>query len=154
ASLIWALTRRSLSIIFTALMLSMFIFIVAPATSAQLYGGTTIASNNYQAGVSEAIKIAVLAQGTMLAGAMGPRALRPVRGFDRIDVSLSAGRLDRAAIIAVAVALSAPIGMIVLGGAHLRAFFVYTSFGGYGSFWNGMSQGLGFLVAVQCVAAL
>jgi oligosaccharide repeat unit polymerase len=154
ASLAWALTRRSLSIIFTALMLSMFIFIVAPATSAQLYGGTTIAGNNYQAGVGEAIKIAVLAQVAMLAGAMGARALRPVRGFDRIDVSLSAGRLDRAAIIAVAVALSAPVGMIVLGGAHLRAFFVYTSLGGYGTFWNGMSQGLGFLVSVQCVAGL
>ncbi len=154
ASLIWALTRRSLSIIFTGLMLSMFIFIVVPATSAQLYGDTTIAGDNYQAGVIEAIKIAVLAQVTMLAGAMGARALRPVRGFDRIDVSLSAARLDRAAIVAVAIALSAPLGMIVFGGAHIREFLAYTSSGGYGTFWNGMNQGLGFLVSVQCVAGL
>lgn len=154
ASLGWALTRRSFSIIFTALTLSMFIFIVAPATSALLYGSTTLATNNYQAGVIGAIKISILAQVTMLAGAMWARALRPVRGFERIDPGFSAARLDRAAIIATAIGLSAPIGMIVFGGAHLREFFVYTTSGGYGSFWNGMSQGFGFLVAVQCVAGL
>src|SRR5262249_55971645 len=100
ASLGWALTRRSFSIIFTGLTLSMFIFIVAPATSALLYGSTTLATNNYQAGVIAAIKIAILAQVTMLAGAMGARALRPVRGFERVDLDFSAARLDRAAIIA------------------------------------------------------
>jgi oligosaccharide repeat unit polymerase len=154
ASLIWALTRPSFSVIFTALMLSMFIFIIVPATDAQLYGGTELADINYQAGVIQALKIAALAQVTMLAGAMGARGLRPIRGFDRIVINLSAARLDKAAVITAAVAVSGVVGMIVIGGANLRDFFVYTTSGGYGSFWSEMHTGLGFLVAVQCVGSL
>jgi oligosaccharide repeat unit polymerase len=154
ASLIWALARPSFSVIFTALMLSMFIFIIVPATDAQLYGGTELADINYQAGVISALKIATLAQVTMLAGAMGARTLRPLRSFDRIAINLSAARLDKAAIVAVAIAVSGVIGMIVIGGANLRDFFVYTTSGGYGTFWNEMHTGLGFLVAVQCVGSL
>ena len=154
ASLIWALTRSSFSIIFTALMLSMFIFIIVPATGAQLYGDTVLAGLNYQAGVMLALKIAVLAQVTMLAGAIGVRTLRPVPGFDRIAINLSATRLDKAAIIAVTVAVSGVVGMSVIGGANLRDFFVYTTSGGYGTFWNELHANLGFLVAVQCVGGL
>ena len=135
-------------------MLSMFIFIIVPATDAQLYGGTVLADINYQAGVIPALKIAVLAQVTMLAGAVGVRTLRPVRGFDRIAINLSAARLDKAAIIAVTVEVSCVIGMIVIGGANLRDFFVYTTSGGYGTFWSGLHANLGFLVAVQCVGIL
>ncbi len=153
-SLIWALTRPSFSVIFTALMLSMFIFIIVPATGAQLYGGTVIADLNYQAGVILALKIAVLAQVTMLAGAIGARTLRPVHGFDRITINLSAARLDKAAVIAVTAAVSGVIGMIVVGGANLRDFFVYTTSGGYGTFWSELHANLGFLVAVQCVGSL
>src|SRR5580704_369117 len=46
-SLIWALTRPSFSVIFTALTLSMFIFIVVPATGSQLYGKTLLAAHDY-----------------------------------------------------------------------------------------------------------
>lgn len=154
ASLIWALTRPSFSIIFTALVLSTFIFIIVPATGAQLYGDTILATHNYQAGVIPALKIAALAQVTMLAGAIGTRMLRPVRGFDRIAINLSAARLDKAAIIAAGVAVSGAIGMSVIGGANLRDFFVYTTSGGYGTFWNELHANLGFLVAVQCVGGL
>jgi oligosaccharide repeat unit polymerase len=154
ASLIWALTRPSFSVIFTALMLSMFIFIIVPATGAQLYGGTVLAGHNYQAGVIPALKIAVLAQVAMLAGAVGTRTLRPVRGFDRIEINLSVSRLDKAAILAVMVAVSGLIGMSVIGGANLRDFFVYTTSGGYGTFWSELHANLGFLVAVQCVGGL
>ena len=118
-------------------------------------GGTQLADINYQAGVIPALKISALAQVTMLAGAMGARSLRPPRGFDRITaINLSAARLDKAAIIAVTVALSGVIGMIVIGGANVRDFFVYTTSGGYGTFWNEMHTDLGFLVAVQCVGSL
>jgi oligosaccharide repeat unit polymerase len=154
ASLIWALTRPSFSVIFTALMLSMFIFIIVPATSAQLYNGTVIADINYQAGVIPALKIAVLAQVTMLVGAIGARTLRPVYGFDRIAINLSAARLDKAAIIAVTVAALGVIGETVIGGANLRDFFVYTTSGGYGTFSSEVHANLGFLVAVQCVGIL
>jgi oligosaccharide repeat unit polymerase len=142
------------SIIFTALVLSMFIFIIVPATGAQLYGGTILATHNYQAGVIPALKIAVLAQAAMLVGAIGVRTLRPIRGFDRIAINLSGARLDKAAIIAVTVAVSSAIGMSVIGGANLRDFFVYTTSGGYGTFWSELHASLGFLVAVQCVGGL
>lgn len=154
ASLVWVLTRPSFSIIFTALMLSMFIFIVLPATSAQLYGDTVLATHNYQSGVIPALKIAVLAQVTMLAGAIGVRTLRPTRGFDRIDIDLSATRVDKAAIIAVTVGVSAVIGVSVIGGASLRNFFAYTAYDGYGAFRANANANLGFLVAVQCVGGL
>jgi oligosaccharide repeat unit polymerase len=154
ASLTWALTRPSFSVIFTALMLSMFIFIIVPATGAQLYGDTVLATLNYQAGVIPALKIAVLAQVAMLAGAIGARTLRPVRGFNRIEINLSGARLDKAAITAVTVAVSGVIGMSVIGGANLRDFFVYTTAGGYGTFWNEIDVNLGFLVTVQCVGIL
>jgi oligosaccharide repeat unit polymerase len=154
ASLIWTLTRSSFSVILTALMLSMFILIIVPATDAQLYGGTVLAAINYQAGVVQALKISVLAQVTMLAGAIGARTLRPVRDFDRITNNLSAARLDKAAITAATLAVSAVIGMIVIGGANIGDFFVYTSNGGYGTFWSGLHANLGFLVAVQCVGCL
>jgi len=74
ASLLWAFTRPSFSVIFTGLVLSMFIFIIVPATGAQLYGSTVLATHNYIAGVIPALKIAVVAQVAMLAGAMGPSA--------------------------------------------------------------------------------
>lgn len=154
ASLIWALTRPSFSVIFTALILSMFIFIIVPATGAQLYGGTVLADINYQAGVIPALKIAVLAQVTMLAGAMSARTLRPVRGFDHIAINLSAARLDKAAVIAVMISVSGVIGATVIGGANLRDFFVYTTSGGYGTFGNEVHANLGFLVSVQCVGIL
>jgi oligosaccharide repeat unit polymerase len=154
ASSIWALTRKSFSVIFAALMLAMFIFIVVPATSAQLYGGTVLATHDYQAGVTPALKIAVLAQAGMLAGAIAARTLRPVCGFERIAINLSRTRVDKAAIIAVAIAVSGLIGMSVLGGANLRDFFVYTTSGGYGTFWNELRGNLGFLEAVQCVGGL
>ena len=44
--------------------------------------------------------------------------------------------------------------MSVIGGANLRDFFVYTTSGGYGTFWSKMHANLGFLVAVQCVGGL
>ena len=44
--------------------------------------------------------------------------------------------------------------MSVIGGANLRDFFVYTTSGGYGTFWNELHANLGFLVAVQCVGGL
>ena len=153
-SLLWALTRPSFSLIFTALILSMFIFIIVPATGAQLYGGTILAGVNYQAGVIPALKITALAQAAMLAGAIGARTLRPVRGFSRIAINLSAARLDKAAAIAAAIAVSGLIAMSVIGGANLRDFFVYTTSGGYGTFWSELHVNLGFLVAVQCVGIL
>lgn len=154
ASLSWALTRSSFSVIFTSLMLSMFIFIIIPATGAQLYGGTILATHDYQAGVVPALKIATLAQVMMLAGAIGARTLRPVRGFDRIAIDLSAPRLDKAATVTVAIAVSGVIGIIVIGGANPRDFFVYTTSGGYGTFWNEVHGNLGFMVTVQCMAGL
>jgi oligosaccharide repeat unit polymerase len=154
ASLIWTLTRSSFSVVLTALMLSMFILIIVPATGAQLYGSTVLADLNYQAGVIPALKISVLAQVTMLAGAVGARTLRPVRDFDRITINLSAARLDKAAIIAAALAVLGVVGMIVIGGANIGDFFVYTTSGGYGTFWSGLHANLGFLVAVQCVGCL
>jgi oligosaccharide repeat unit polymerase len=153
-SLAWALTRPSFSVIFTALTLSMFIFIIVPATGAQLYGNTLLAAHDYQAGVIPALKISALAQAAMLIGAIGMRTLKPVRDFDRIDISLSADRLDRATVVAVTIALSGVIGMSVIGGANLRDFFVYTTSGGYGTFWSELHANLGFLVAVQCVGGL
>jgi oligosaccharide repeat unit polymerase len=154
ASLTWALTRPSFSVIFTALVLSMFIFIIVPATDAQLYGGTQLADINYQAGVIPALKIATLAQATMLAGAMITRTLRPVHGFDRININLSAVRLNKAAIVTVTIAASGVVGMIVIGGAKPGDFFVYTTSGGYGTFWSELHANLGFLVAVQCIGSL
>jgi oligosaccharide repeat unit polymerase len=132
----------------------MFIFIIVPATGAQLYGNSILAADNFQAGVIPALKIAALAQVAMLAGAIGARALRPARGFDRIVINLSPARLDKAAIIPVTVAISSVIGMSVIGGANLRDFFVYTTSGGYGTWWNEMHANLGFLEAVQCVGGL
>jgi oligosaccharide repeat unit polymerase len=153
-SLTWALTRPSFSVIFTALMLSMFIFIIVPATGAQLYGNTLLAGHDYRAGMTPALKISALAQATMLIGAIGARTLKPVRDFDRIDISLSAYRLQKAAVVAVAIALSGVIGMSVIGGANLRDFFVYTTSDGYGTFWSELHANLGFLVAVQCIGGL
>ena len=101
-----------------------------------------------------ALKIAVLAQVTMLAGAIGARTLRPVHGFDRIAINLSAARLDKAAIIAVTVADFGCDWLSVFGGANLRDFFVYTTSGGYGTWWSELHANLGFLVAVQCVGSL
>jgi oligosaccharide repeat unit polymerase len=135
-------------------MLSMFIFIIVPATSAQLYGNTIIAANDYMPGVVQALKIAVLAQVTMLGGAVGLRTLRPVGPFSGVTVNLSTSRLDRAAAIVVAVGIAGVIVMSAIGGASLQDYFVYTTSGGYGTFWSELDANLGFLVAVQCVAGI
>lgn len=113
-----------------------------------------LAAHDYQAGVIPALKISALAQAAMLVGAIGTRTLLPVRDFDRIDINLSADRLDKAAVAAVTFALAGVIGMSVIGGVNLRDFFVYTTSGGYGTFWSELHANLGFLVTVQCVGGL
>lgn len=154
AAMAWALSRRTFPVVFTALMLSEFIFIVVPATGAQLYGATVLGDQDYQAGVLAALKIAVLAQAAMLAGAVCARALRPARSFGRIPVNLSPRRLDRAAVMALGVAVCGVLAMSVIGGASLRSFFAYTTPGGYGSFSGQAHGNLGFLEAARCAGGL
>jgi hypothetical protein len=154
AAMTWALTRRTFPVIFTALTLSEFIFIVVPATGAQAYGATLLGGNDYHAGVTSALKICVAAQVAMLAGAAGARALRPVRGFCPVAVTLSASRLDRVLTAAAVTGAAGAAAASAAGGGPLRDFFVYATPGGYGTAPGDLHANAGFLVAVQCVAAL
>ena len=154
ATLIWALRRPAFSAVFTALTLSMFIFIIVPATGAQLYGGTVLGIHDYQAGVVPALKIAALAQAAMLAGGVSARTLRPARGFERIAVNLPPSRLGKIANTAAAASVAAVLCMSLIGGASLRAFFAFTTPGGYGSFWSQVHGNLGFLTAVRCAGGM
>jgi len=153
-AVLWALTRSSFSQLFAAFMAAMFLFVILPATQAQLFGHTTIAGNDYQAGVVRALEIAALAQCGMLAGAIAARTLWPVPGFRRLFPQLSSSRLDRAAWQSIFVAILGVIAVSALGGARLRSFFVYTTAGGYGTFAREATGNIGFLVAVQCIAGL
>ena len=153
-AVLWALTRSSFSLLFAAIMAAMFLFVILPATQAQLFGHTTIAGNDYQAGVVRALEIAALAQCGMLVGAMAVRTSWPVPGFRRLFLRLSSSRLDRAAWQSVFVAILAVIAFSVLGGASLRSFLVYTTPGGYGTFAGAATGDLRYLAAVQCVAGL
>jgi hypothetical protein len=154
ASVVWALTRPSFSLLFAAVMAAMFLFVILPATEAQLWGQTTIAGNNYAAGVVRALQIAALAQGGMLGGAVAARTVRPFPAFSRLSPTLSPARLGSAARWSVAVGILAVIVFSVLGGASLRDFFAYTASGGYGTFAAEASGSLGYLTAAQSVAGL
>jgi len=145
----WALTRPSFSLLFAAIMAAMLLFVIIPATAAQLSGATTIANYNYQAGVPRALEIAALAQCGMLAGAVAARALWRFPRFTKTFVELSPSLLDRAAWRSACVGVLAVIASSVLGGASLRSFFVYTTSTGYGTFAHEMTGYLGYLVALQ-----
>jgi hypothetical protein len=154
ASVVWALTRPSFSLLFAAVMAAMFLFVILPATEAQLWGHTTIAGNDYRAGITGGLQIAALAQSGMLAGAVAARTLRPFPAFSRLSPRLSPSRLDTAAWRSIVAGVVAVIAFSILGRASLRDFFVYTTSSGYGTFAAEASGNLGFLTAVQSVAGL
>lgn len=153
-SVVWALTRPSFSVLFAAIMAAMFLFVIIPATEAQLSGMTTIGGNDYNAGVVRALEIAALAQCGMLAGAVIARTVWPVPSFTRMFPLLSPSRLNGVARWSVCVGVLAVIAFSALGGASLRSFFVYTTSGGYGTFARESTGYLGYLVAMQSVAGL
>jgi oligosaccharide repeat unit polymerase len=153
-AVVWALTRPSFSLLFATIMAAMLLFVIIPATDAQLYGFTTIAGHDYSAGVVRALKIAALAQCATLAGAVVARTLWPVPGLTKLLPRLSPSRLDKAARWTVYVGVLAVIASSVLGGASLRDFFVYTTAGGYGTFARETTGYLGYLVALQGAAGL
>lgn len=154
ASAAWALIRRPFPVIFAALMLSEFVFIVMPATAAQLHDAVTLAGDDFQAGIVPALRIAVLAQAAMLAAPVVACLIWPSREVGRITVALSPARLDKAAVAAVLTGAAGVVAMSVLGGAPLRDFFTYATSGGYGTFWRETHANLSGLVAVQCAAGL
>lgn len=151
---VWTLTRPSFSLLFAAITFAMLLFVVIPATAAQLYGQTTIAGNDYSAGLNSAYEISALAQCGMLIGAIGARAFRPMPHFSRIAPKLSARQLDRASWLAVTAGIAAVVAFSALGGASLRDFFVYTTAGGYGTFTEEATGNLSFLGVIQCVSGL
>lgn len=153
-AVLWALTRPSFSLLFASVMAAMFLFVIIPATEAQLYGLTTIAGNDYNAGIVRALEIAALAQCGMLVGAVVARTFRPVPSLIRLSPRLSPSRLDRAARWSVCVGVLAVIAFSAFGGASLGSFFVYTTSSGYGTFARQSTGYLGYLVAIQCVAGL
>jgi oligosaccharide repeat unit polymerase len=154
AAVVWTLTRPSFSILFAAVMAAMLLFVIVPATDAQLFGLTTIAGNNYSGGIVRALEIATLAQCGMLAGAIVARTFWPVPGLVTLSPQLSPSRLDRAARWSVCVGVLAVIALSALGGASLRNFFVYTTANGYGTFARETTGYLGYTVALQSVAGL
>jgi oligosaccharide repeat unit polymerase len=154
AAVVWALTRPSFSLLFAAIMATMCLFVILPATEAQLFGRTTIAGNDYSAGVVRALEIAALAQCGMLAGAVAARTVWPVPRLTRLFPRLSPSRLDRTTRRSVCVGVLAIIAFSALGGASLRSFFVYTTSSGYGTFGAEATGNLGYLAAVQSVAGL
>lgn len=154
AAMVWALTRPSFSVLFVAVMAAMFLFVILPATEAQLTGLTTIAGNNYGAGVVRALEISALAQCGLLAGAVAARTLRPVPSLTRLSPRLSASRLDRAALRSTGTGILAILALSALGGASLGTFFVYATPSGYGTFAQQTAGNLGYLVALQSAAGL
>ena len=153
-AVVWALTRPSFSLLFSAFMAAMFLFVIIPATEAQLSGLTTIAGNDYTAGIDRALEIAALAQFGMLAGAVTARTLWPMPSLTRLFPRLSPSHLDRAARRSVYIGVLAVVAFSVLGGASLRSFFVYTTSSGYGTFSREVNGNLGYLAATQGVAGL
>lgn len=153
-TVVWTLTRPSFSVPFAAITMAMLLFVVIPATAAQLYGDTTLADNNYSAGLNAAYKISALAQCGMLIGAIGARAFRPVPRFSRIAPKLSARQLDRASCLAVAAGIGAVVAFSALGGASLKDFFAYTTTSGYGTFGQEVTGNLSFLSALRCLSGL
>jgi len=153
-SVVWALTRPSFSLLFATIMAVMLLFVIIPATAAQISGMTTIAGDDYRAGVTRALEIAALAQSGMLAGALTVRASGPFPQFTRIFPDLSPPRLDQASWQSVAVGVMAVVALSVLGGASLRSFFVYTTSSGYGTFAREMTGSFGYLEALESFAGL
>lgn len=151
----WTLTRRSFSLLFAAVMAAMFLFVIYPATAAQVFHQTTIAGIDESAGVVRALEIAALAQCGMLAGAIAARTLGPIASFNRLSLRLSSSRLDRAARRSVAAGTLGAIALCVLGGTSLLDFFVYTrSSGSNVALTSGSARNLAYLTAVQCLAGL
>lgn len=153
-AVVWALTRPSFSLLFIAIMAAMFLFVILPATEAQLSGVTTIAGDDFSAGIVRALEISALAQCGMLAGAVSARTLWPVPRLIKLFPRLSPSHLDKAARRSVGVGVLAVIAFSALGGASLRSFFVYTSSGGYGQFTSEATGKLGYLTAVQGITGL
>ncbi len=153
-AVVWALTRPSFSLLFAATMAAMLLFVILPATEAQLSGLTTIAGDDFNAGIVRALEIAALAQCGMLAGAVAARTFWPVPRLIKLSPPLSPSRLDKTARRSVYVGVLAVIAFSVLGGANLRSFFVYTTSGGYGTFNSEATGKLAYLTAIQGITGL
>jgi len=135
-------------------MAAMLLFVILPATEAQIFNQTTIAGSDERAGVVRALEITALAQCGMLAGAITARTLWRVPSFNQLSLRLSSSRLDRAARRSIFAAILGIVAFSALGGASLRSFFTYTTSGGYGTFIREATGNLIFLMAAQCIAGL
>jgi oligosaccharide repeat unit polymerase len=153
-AVVWAFTRPSFSLLFAAIMTEMFLLVILPATEAQLSGLTTIAGDDFSAGIVRALQIAALAQCGMLAGAVAARTLWPVPRLIKLSPRLSPSRLDKVARRSVYVGVLAVIAFSVLGGANLRSFLVYTTSSGYGTFNREATGKLAYLAAIQGITGL
>lgn len=153
-AVIWTLARPSFSLLFAAIMAAMFLLVIFPATEAQLFGLTTIAGNNYNAGIVGALEISALAQCGMLVGAVAARTFWHIPSPTRISLRLSPSRLDKVARRSIGVGVLGVVAFSVLGGASLSNFFVYTTSSGYGAFVHGAAGNLGYLASVQGIAGL
>lgn len=150
----WMLTMRCFSLLFAAVMVAMFLFVIFPASQAQIFHQTTIVGNDESDGVARALEIAALAQCGMLVGAIAARTVRPVSRLRRLSPMLSSAQLDRAARWSLVGGIGGIVAFSVMGGASLLDFFVYTTSGGYGSFISQSVGSFAYLQAMQCIAGL
>ena len=149
----WMVTRRIFSALFAAVMAAMFLFVIYPATEAQIFHHTTIAGSDEAAGVVRALEIAALAQCGILVGTVMARTLCPIGSFKRLSVRLSGHRLGKVARRSVAAGILGSVALSILGGTGLLHFFIYAG-SGSASFSGGPADNIAFLITVQCLAGL
>ena len=136
AAAIWTFTRPSFSIPFAIILAGMLIYVAIPATIHVVENRTVIAGDDFGAGTTRALQISAIAQWATFAGALLARAIRPARPLTPIHMTLSAERLDRAAIIALGVGYFGLLLDVVSGHANIHQFFFFSSQTGYGSFYQ------------------
>ena len=113
-----------------------------------------IAGRDFGAGAATAIEITAFAQCALLLGAMLARIDRRLARVIRLHLHLSASRLDRATLVALAIGLLGLLLTVASGEANINQFLVFTSPSGYGSFGSAAGATSGYFTALQLVAGL
>jgi hypothetical protein len=141
--LVWALTRRPVSLAFVVLAGWQFLYLVIGATTASFAGQTEIGSWTFRAGVTPAVRMVTLCFAAVWAGAAATHLTRRGRAHGRATVAvrptqvrvppwLTARRLDRWALVLVVIAAASLLLYVRLAGASLADLNVVAGDATYG----------------------
>lgn len=135
----WVLFQPELPLATAGLTAWMLLNVVNGATTAVLGGLTWIGPYDFTGGTLGALRLATVAQGALLVGAVTTRLVHRTRRPSRVRARLSPRALDRWAVMLVVAGAASLLAYVLLSGANPASLVVVAGSSAYGDLGRSMS---------------